>query len=739
MKTYYLFLCILANIALTDAQTFTATFGTDIPIDDTAIEFELSVSGLPSVIDTLTFGLETVCLNIQEASGINKHIRLVAPDGSSCLLLSNDGYTSNLSNTCFDQSADEYIYNASYPWSGTWKPEGDMGCLNNGQDPNGTWKLIVYAINDYDPGIMEEWSITFGNNPAIRFPFHAADLPIIKINTGGHWILNDTKTVADFYLIDNEPGELNYADDTDYYYAGKVSIELQGHSSLRFSKKSYDIDLLDDAGNEIDTVLLGLPSENDFIIRADYAEPLFMKSEMAYEMIRRSGNYAPRTRYCELILDGEYEGLYSFQEKPERDENRMDVAKLNNWDTSGVELTGGYLFKSNYDFYHHVPADFTSSYISIPCGTAMTFSMIYPNSDSIQPQQLNYIQAYVDSFEDALYSPDFLDTIAGYRKFASARSFVDIMLINELMGNWEGYVRNIYFTKEKITDGGQLKIGPQTDFDDTGSDYWKHDWMYKEIWICPMPFWWDKLVTDPEFLMERYCRYNFLRDSIWTSSFFDHWIDSVRTLTADAVQRNYARWTKQEDVVYEASLGSFIDYLQFRLEWLQDTLNYDSIGAPESGFSFAEIAPAYVKFTPLQTHAEYAWDFGDGTTSTEQSPEHIYTESGSYTVTLNVNYHYGCSDRHAETLTVVVSGIQDIHADNIKIYPNPADDLLFAECGSNTDITPVISDITGNKYAIVYDVSEGRMKINVASLTPGIYFLSMYDNSSSYTEKIIIQ
>ena len=49
-------------------------------------------------------------------------------------------------------------------------------------------------------------------------------------------------------------------------------------------------------------------------------------------------------------------------------------------------------------------------------------------------------------------------------------------------------------------------------------------------------------------------------------------------------------------------------------------------------------APGTVTFNNLSENAlGYVWDFGDGQTSTEQNPEHIYSALGTYSVTLTTN------------------------------------------------------------------------------------------------------
>jgi gliding motility-associated-like protein len=49
----------------------------------------------------------------------------------------------------------------------------------------------------------------------------------------------------------------------------------------------------------------------------------------------------------------------------------------------------------------------------------------------------------------------------------------------------------------------------------------------------------------------------------------------------------------------------------------------------------------------------WAWDFGDGGTSTQQNPTHSFPTSGTYTVVVTVTNANGCTD--TDTLIVIVN------------------------------------------------------------------------------------
>lgn len=117
-------LAALAALAptLLVAQTYTATGG-GIPDDGSTIDFPISVAGLPQLLDTITFGLETVCFTITHTWISDMELRLVAPDGTSVLLLSGIGGDSDdFAYTCLNTGAATAITEGAPPFAGTYRP-----------------------------------------------------------------------------------------------------------------------------------------------------------------------------------------------------------------------------------------------------------------------------------------------------------------------------------------------------------------------------------------------------------------------------------------------------------------------------------------------------------------------------------------------------------------------------------------------------------------------------------------
>lgn len=67
----------------------------------------------------------------------------------------------------------------------------------------------------------------------------------------------------------------------------------------------------------------------------------------------------------------------------------------------------------------------------------------------------------------------------------------------------------------------------------------------------------------------------------------------------------------------------------------------------------SDVFSSKIRFTDLSYGANtWNWSFGDGATSNIQHPTHIFSDSGTYTVTLNIISKYGCVDAITKTIRI---------------------------------------------------------------------------------------
>ena len=523
-------------------------------------------------------------------------IELISPDGNIILLtesLGGDG--DNLVNTFFRDDAEASIYNGIPPCTGDYKPLENVGYLNNGQNGNGTWNLRIRDMGPGGgPGTLINWSLKFSSDPGFPFPFDSTNLPIVMIDTYGQLIPDDPKIKVGLRVFDN--GEGNFNDTTDApqydYYAG---IEVRGSSSQMFLKKSYGLETWDSLENPVDTSMLGMPDESDWILNANFTDKTLLRNTMAYQEWMDLGHYATRYRHVELFLNNRYKGVYIFSEKIKRDKNRVDIAKLTPTMNSGDSITGGYIFKIDKQTGSG-GAGWASPFPppANPIGQYIWFQYEYPKAVEITVPQKEYIQEYVNFFETALNGPWFADTALGFRRYAVEATFYDYFIVNEFSKNVDGYRLSTFLHKERDSLGGKLRMGPVWDYDLAwhNADYCGGDsyegWAYQfpcdyDWW--QIPFWWQRMLEDTLFANHLNCRWQEVRGSFLSNESVNGWIDSLATVLDAAQERNFTVWPILGVYVwpnpwpypttYSGEIASMKLWIYNRLAWLDNNMPGD--------------------------------------------------------------------------------------------------------------------------------------------------------------------
>lgn len=86
---------------------------------------------------------------------------------------------------------------------------------------------------------------------------------------------------------------------------------------------------------------------------------------------------------------------------------------------------------------------------------------------------------------------------------------------------------------------------------------------------------------------------------------------------------------------------------------------------------------------------EYLWDFGDGTTSTEENPTHQYSSGGTYTVTLTVTDSKNHTNSYGTNITVKSEGYPNAFFVYSPVTPTTNDIIQFTDQSTDPDGTIV--------------------------------------------------
>ncbi len=149
---------------------------------------------------------------------------------------------------------------------------------------------------------------------------------------------------------------------------------------------------------------------------------------------------------------------------------------------------------------------------------------------------------------------------------------------------------------------------------------------------------------------------------------------------------------------------------------------------------------AFATFTNNSTYASsYFWNFGDGTTSTDQAPWHQYTSAGSYTISLNVNNGI-CNDNieFVNYITVYYpTSINEFTDNDITIYPNPASTFVQVKGIKSKVTTYSIIDISGKIVKQLSIEQFNNLTIDISNLENGIYYIKLQTESNVVVKRFI--
>lgn len=147
-------------------------------------------------------------------------------------------------------------------------------------------------------------------------------------------------------------------------------------------------------------------------------------------------------------------------------------------------------------------------------------------------------------------------------------------------------------------------------------------------------------------------------------------------------------------------------------------LNNQSTGAPES----------------------FHWNFGDGSTSSDENPSHTYQAEGTYNVCLKATNSCGV-DSICKVISINLAGTASIgNSSRIDMYPNPTENLLHIRLSGTNTSQPIRYSLTDLSGRIVKEVNQSQshnFTVDLSRVEYGIYFLNLYQGGQTSSFRVI--
>ena len=417
----------------------------------------------------------------------------------------------------------------------------------------------------------------------IEVDFESSNLPIVIINTDqGQEIPDEPKIDATMQIIDREDGSRNFLTDlsdlTALDYDGPIKIEYRGSTSSLLDKKQYAFTTYDSDDEKVNVNLLEMPKENDWILNGLAYDPSYIRDFISYRLSNLTGNYASRGRYCELVLNGDFRGIYILQEKLKADDSRIDIKKIKEEDITLPKLTGGYITKTDKIEGADIQAWSMPNY----GGWQSNFVHEHPKPTTVMPEQHDYIKNEFEILQSYVDAPSNSSITLGYPSGIDIPSFIDFMIINELASNVDAYEFSTFFHKDR---NGKLRAGPVWDFNLTfGNDLfsWGYDRSHTDVWQFfdggnMGPKFWKDLFDDPIYKCYLTKRWQALTASGMplNSDEIFALIDNTEVLISEAAERQeMIDGTSGE---FQQQILEIKNFINERIEWMSNELTDTSL------------------------------------------------------------------------------------------------------------------------------------------------------------------
>lgn len=364
----------------------------------------------------------------------------------------------------------------------------------------------------------------------------SSHLPILSFDTleeirGGESKEDKEYVEANLKVYDSEQHQNELKNET---YQTHSLIRYRGNSSRFFDKKGLRIKLIDEEGNDVDYPLLGMSKDHDYVLHNPYLDKTLLRNYLGYNITGEVMEYSPNVRYCEVFVNGEYQGVYLLVETMKVSPERINISKLNK-----KSKVTSYLLEINHKFASESEMTYINNftYFTNRMKASSAYKIKYPSEKNLTEDLRAYIENDINEFEKKLYSYDYDDDQKGYHQDIDMDSFINYVVLNEFFLNYDAGFNSTYVYKDKT---GKFKLA-FWDMNNILNNYFVDILKEQDFYFQNRP--WFQMMLKSEYFTNRVIeKYRELRKGILSEEYLFQYIDATIDYLGPAIERNFIRW-----------------------------------------------------------------------------------------------------------------------------------------------------------------------------------------------------
>ena len=335
-----------------------------------------------------------------------------------------------------------------------------------------------------------------------------------------------------------------------------LQIKGRGNASWALSKKPYRLKL------DKKAALLGMPKSKHWVLMAAMRDWQGKgRDHMAFEISRRMGMpWTPGHVPCELVLNGDYKGLYFVTEKIRIASDRVNIVDQEDENADLTDVTGGWLLEiDNYaETNQVVMTDVDGSILRVT----------HHSPEEVTPQQKDYITQLLRRTHEAIITPD--KGSREWEEYIDVDALARFYVIQEAVDNQEAFSGSCWFYKDQ-GDTAKFIFGPVWDFgssmsarvnstvnnfmyENTGDNmHWKYHWI-------------RELVKFPRFQIALRKHWHRYRDQVFPQ--MQQVATDLATMIEKAGEADYRRWHDGSSLYIRSYLNQYVRALGNKFDFL---------------------------------------------------------------------------------------------------------------------------------------------------------------------------